>query len=626
MSKTPSSSIQKQLGSPDQTKVMEQANQLLKDKKYKQALSICERYLSTAPNNPQVLNLAGTIAYNNEQLPEAERYFRRAVSLDPKQPWLYFNLANTLSKLGEIQEAEANYKAALSLSHDNHEILAGLGALYVNSGNEIGATQAYEHLINIIPNHPAGLNQLELLYKKYLEKNPEHVITHKKLASIFLQKNNLNEAKHHFVFANSLEPDNVHTLSRLAYVNYVLGNPAYAESIYHEAIKLDPNLSGAHYGVGICKMAQGKRTEAIDCFRTAIRKDPKNTEAHLQLASIIKHTKYSDDIRCMEELIDSPGLDIGRKYSLHFALGKVYEDLQEYGKSFYHFAAGNNLKRSTLNYKTANTRRFVDNIISAFNAELFEKYVHCGHPDSSPIFIVGMPRSGSTLIEQILSSHPDVYGGGEINNLEIVINNYFNQQLKTKFPKDITRTDCQSLAQMGKQYCDSTLTFDKGAKRITNKMPYNFLYIGMIRLMLPNAKIVHCKRNPVDTCFSCYSKNFVNGNLYTYTLEELGQYYGLYHKLMQHWRELDASDIIEVSYEDLVFDQENQTRQLLDACGLEWNDACLNFHKSDRSVITASVTQVREKIYNKSVHRWKHYEPQLAPLIDALRDEIHAFE
>jgi tetratricopeptide (TPR) repeat protein len=415
-------------------------------------------------------------------------------------------------------------------------------------------------------------------------------------------------------------------MTSLAFTHYQLGNLERAESLYREAVSMNPEHTQSHYGIGICMNAKGRKAEAIESFRTAIRLNPEYVQAHVQLASSIKHEKRDDDIIKMEELLESPTLDSAQISHLHFGLGKAYEDLGEYDHAFSHYAAGNDLKRDASRYNINEERRVMDNIIRKFDKGLLERLENCGHPSNNPIFIVGMPRSGTTLTEQILSRHPKVHAAGEIKYLGKLINNYFSEQLHAHFPNNIEQLDCQSLSQLGKQYCDMTSHYDNAAGYITNKMPYNYLSIGMIHLMLPNAKIIHCTRNPLDTCFSCYANNFAEKQSYTNNLVELGQYYALYYNLMQHWRQLDAINIIEVSYEEIVNDQEFQTRRLLDACDLEWDDACLDFHKSVRPVLTASVSQVREKIYNKSIQRWKHFESHLTPLIDTLNAAMPSME
>jgi tetratricopeptide (TPR) repeat protein len=357
-------------------------------------------------------------------------------------------------------------------------------------------------------------------------------------------------------------------------------------------------------------------------LRRAIHLDPTLAYAHRQLAYITKHNEYDDDIQLMEKVLENPALDVVQKSQMHFGLGKAYEDLRDYDIAFRHYTSANDLEKSTKTYSIDNDVRLITDIIGTFNTELFKAFGKCGHPDNKPIFIIGMPRSGTTLVEQILARHPDVHGAGEIRHLGVLINSYFIQRLKSRFPEKTEQLDPATLKQLGQQYCQTLSHYNESARYITNKTPHNFLYVGMIRLMLPNAKIIHCSRNPLDTCFSCYANSFRKGQDYANKLDDLGRYYSLYFKLMQHWRQLEVSNIIDIHYEDLVNDQEAQTRRLLEACDLEWNDACLDFHKSDRPVMTASVNQVRNGLYNKSIQRWKHFESHLTPLIDTLGDAL----
>jgi hypothetical protein len=245
-----------------------------------------------------------------------------------------------------------------------------------------------------------------------------------------------------------------------------------------------------------------------------------------------------------------------------------------------------------------------------------------GDPSRVPIFVLGMPRSGTTLTEQIIASHPEVYGAGELHDLlKVAHRNITGTTAPIVFPDNLRSLDQPTLAAWGAEYVAGLQQRAPDARRITNKMPANFFAVGLVHLMLPNAKIIHVNRNPVDTCLSCFTRLFNHKQEHTYDLAELGQYYVHYARLMEHWRKvLPAGAFLDVNYEDIVADQESQARRLIEYCGLEWNDACLDFHNTKRSIRTASLTQVRQPIYTTSVERWRHYEKFLEPLLDALGD------
>lgn len=682
MSRKSSSHNQQSSGNQDLQKTLEQGNQLLQSKKYKKVLALCKRYLAVTPDNPYILSLAGIAADLNQQPHIAVDYFRRAVAIAPNEVTHYFNLAKSLKHTNNIQESIATYQQALNLAPDNLAVLFNLANLYVGVGMPNVAIPLFQRLLQINAGHfnalrglgvalrldgqleqardcllkslefaPGDINILADLgdiyfqlgkqadafkaYKVVLNIDANHILALKALGTL-LTHSDPHEALKYFTRAIRLAPNDVDIMDSLANVYFLIGDIPRALTIYRNIIKLFPEHAKSHYRIGVCLRAVGKKAEAIDSFRTAIKFNPEHVQAHLLLATAVKHKTHDDDMIKMEELLKRKTLDVNQKSFLRFGLGKAYEDLEDYDKAFNNYALANELKRSVINYNFDEDRQSIETIKRTFDAELFKRLDNCGYSSDTPIFIVGMPRSGTTLTEQILSSHPDVHGAGELTHIGQLAETFFSQQLKAHLPRnDEMRNqptlqqlskmlDRQSLEQLGKQYCDIISRYSENYRYIIDKMPFNFINIGMIHLMLPNAKIIHCTRNPLDTCFSCYSMSFENGNSFTYSQEELGQFYGLYYQLMQHWQQAGITNIIEIAYEDLIKDQEGQTRRLLDACGLEWNDACLHFHESDRPVMTASVNQVRDRIHSRSIQRWKHFESHLSPLIETLKNAVPA--
>jgi len=318
----------------------------------------------------------------------------------------------------------------------------------------------------------------------------------------------------------------------------------------------------------------------------------------------------------MENLFNKDGVDVEGRSRLGFALGKAYEDLADDQKAFSFITEANRLKRSTYTYSTSDDAAFFSRIAASFDASLFTGLAHAGCVDERSVFIVGMPRSGTSLVEQILSSHPQVFGAGELTDLGRVIETLC--QDRGGYPAAVSRLQPGDLAVSGQAYVDQVRERAPDARRIIDKMPQNFLYVGMIRLLLPNARVIHCQREPMDTCFSIFKHGFLNLHSYAYDQQELGSYYWLYQQLMAHWRDVLPGFMYELNYEALVANQELETHRLLEYCGLSWDDACLSFHKTERVVRTASTTQVRRPIYTDSVKRWKRFEEGLAPLREAL--------
>jgi hypothetical protein len=366
-------------------------------------------------------------------------------------------------------------------------------------------------------------------------------------------------------------------------------------------------------------------SEAHDCYLEAIRIDPSVPGVYVNLADSIKFAPGDPHLATMETLAATEGLSKIDRMQLDFGLGKAHADLKDYPRSFKHFIAGNAAKRATIAYDERSSFALFDRIEAVFTKDLIKAKAGGGDPSAAPIFVIGMPRSGTTLIEQIIASHPLVHGAGELQTLNDVILEVRGPDGNTlAFPEFVPMVDGNALRQIGARYC--ALVRDlaakhggAGAQYVTDKMPSNYYFAGLMHLALPNATIIHSMRDPVDTCISCFSKLFSAEQNHTYDLGELGRYYKRYEQLMAHWRRvLPRGRILDVRYEDVVADLEKQARRIIAHCGLPWDDRCLSFHETDRPVRTASATQVRQPIYNSAVGRWRVYEGHLGPLLDAL--------
>jgi len=360
---------------------------------------------------------------------------------------------------------------------------------------------------------------------------------------------------------------------------------------------------------------------AEDSFRRALSLDSTNLGARLALAQVKKVKKGDENMAALIQEAENVETMLETKaMSLHFALGKCYNDTKQYDLAMPHFLAGCRLKRKRTQYDADNNDLICRNICEFFRHETIEKLSGEGCPSDLPIFILGMPRSGTTLTEQIIASHPLVHGAGELPDLLTLAATARNNGTEG-YPLSLTGITRQELREMGERYVEGLRIRNPQARHITDKMPANFHCVGLIHLMLPHAKIIHVKRNPVDTCLSGFTNLFNKSLHHSYDLTEMGRYYRNYATLMDHWRKvLPADAFYEVQYEELVTDHENQARALLEYCNLPWDDACLNFHKNERNIRTASVTQVRQPLYTSSVERWRKYEKHLGPLLAALGD------
>jgi hypothetical protein len=303
---------------------------------------------------------------------------------------------------------------------------------------------------------------------------------------------------------------------------------------------------------------------------------------------------------------------------LCFAMGKVCEDLADYDKAYSHFARGNALARRLMPFDYERERRFIERLQKVFDADLLASTRPISGTGRTPIFVIGMPRSGTTLVEQIVSSHPLVHGAGELNCLMRIATQVARRGGGEVFPEGVARLSAADLADAASEYLRCSGHTEESEPFLTDKLPANFLLVGMIRLMFPNARVIHCQRDPIDTCMSCFKHYFPSGQRYSYDLVDLGRYYRLYQELMAHWHAVLPGFVYDIQYETLVADQERETRRLLEFCGLPWDEACLDFHRARRAVKTVSVAQVRRPVYQSSVQIWRRYEKHLRPLMDAL--------
>ncbi|MCP4024353.1 MAG: tetratricopeptide repeat protein, partial [Desulfobacteraceae bacterium] len=436
---------------------------------------------------------------------------------------------------------------------------------------------------------------------------------HTNLGNVFMAGGDLTNAEKCYQNALKIDPDHINALNNLGNARKKAGKPEAAESAYQKAIALKPDLAEAHSNLGVIFQENGQLEKAVASFKKAISINPALAETHKYLSFAVRHTEYDQDIKAMERLYNQKTITPQQRMFLGFALGKAFEDLKEYDKAFEYIAQANRLMRSTIHFSIEETQTLFDRITKTFTKDFFDACNEFGHPDPTPIFIIGMPRSGTTLVEQILASHSRVFGAGERNAFMSLTQNILSRLFSTSHHPDTIKTFKTISQQIGQEYISTIRQQSHDAKHITDKMPYNFLLVGLIKTCLPNAKIIHCKRNPMATCFSIFKNHFpdTKANLYAYDLNELGQYYNLYQSLMSHWKKVLPNYIHEINYEDLVSAQEKHTRQMLNFCNLPWDKQCLSFHKSKRKVATASAFQVRQPIYEDSVQFWKRYEIEL---------------
>jgi tetratricopeptide (TPR) repeat protein len=432
----------------------------------------------------------------------------------------------------------------------------------------------------------------------------------------------VEEAAKSFAASIRIRPHYVEALQNLSDALRELTRHAEAISALRLAIELSPGNAQLHYNLGVLLRDMGDLEEARRTFDRAIALDAGFVGAYYHRVRSGKVDSDSDIVNALEGLAARAGtFPANDRAMLHFALGKVHEDGGRYDEAFAHLLEANRWARSLVDYDEDATRRMVDRLINTFDAPLVAAKAGGGSESNLPIFIVGFPRSGTTLAEQILASHPEVHGGGELGFLgELASRALANDGAEIPYPESLRDLSAESLRQLGNRYVERLVRLDPTAAHITDKNPGNIMHLGLIRLILPKAKIIHMQRDPVDTCLSCFSLRFAgNASSFVYDLGELGRYYRIYQRLMDHWRRvLPPGTVLEVQYENVVENLEAEARRIIDYCGLDWDERCLAFHESNRAVRTASVAQVRQPIYRSSMQRWRRYERHLGVLLRAL--------
>ena len=463
--------------------------------------------------------------------------------------------------------------------------------------------------------YPEAIN----FYNKALKIKPDFAIVHNNLGNLMIHVGKKHEAKKCFIKAIELEPKFALAHNNLGNFYKDLNKFDEAIKCFKKAIECEPQLFATYNNLGVAFQSIGNFKDAKKSFREALKINPKFYIAHRHISVTTKYTNGDPHIKEMEKLIAETGVTKDQKMNLSFGLGKAYEDIKDYNKAFEYFANGNQIKRENYQYSIKDDELFFKKIKECFNEKIFKDLKDSGVKDNLPIFIVGMPRSGTTLVEQILSSHPDVFGAGELDDFKYCIIKNFEINNQNEISKNLIN-DTKKINQIGYNYIERLKKINNKEKHISDKAPLNFRWIGLIKLALPNAKIIHCARNSKDTCLSLF-KNFFAGDVgFAYNLKEMGQYHNLYKDLMNHWHSVLPGFVYDINYEDLASDQKEQTKKLLDICKLDWNDKCMEFYKNNRAISTASVAQARKPMYKDSVNSWEKYKVGLKPLLKVLNE------
>jgi tetratricopeptide (TPR) repeat protein len=530
---------------------------------FEESLSSINLLIKEHPNESLLFNIRGACFNEIGPIESAISSFEKAISIKPDYAEAYYNLGVAHQKVQQIDDALNCYLKAISIKHAYPQAHNNLGLIYINQDHPTAAVKSLEWAVSYAPNYAEAFNNL---------------------GAAFQEQMLYCEAKEQF----------------------------------EKAVNLNSNYALALNNLGISFEIMGQKDKAKISYNQAIAINSGYAEVHRNLSAIKKYTKKDSQVKQMESLYLKSSLSHSDRTNLCFALAKVNEDLNNEKEFFRFLDEGNKLRKQQLKFSFETSENLNLKLINiAKSSPTLKTELANYNLTKRPIFIVGMPRSGSSLVEQIISSHPNVYGAGELNNFKKTINPFLNKLLDKDVNNNISEKDIASIRQ---EYIDSLTPFNIQENVFTDKMLLNFKYIGLIINSFPEAKIIHLKRDARAVCWSIYKSYFsVKGNGWAYDMTDIVNYYSSYVKTMDAWHQLFPSKIYDVSYEKLTINQKVETENLLKYCNLEWNESCLNFHKNTRAVKTASSSQVRKKMYQGSSEAWKKYESNLKPLIEGLK-------
>jgi tetratricopeptide (TPR) repeat protein len=602
--------------------------------RHEQAIAQFEKALAVSPNAAEVHNNLGMSLAALHRWEESVARFEKALSLRPDYAEAHSGLAHALAAVNRREAAIAHFQTALALRPDVPEGYNDLGNALAALDRFAEAIAQYQKALALRPDFAETYNNLGsalagvdrhveaiTAYRRALALRPDFAQAHCNLGKVLAALDRHDEAIAQYQEAVALKPDFEAAYCSLGSVLAALGRPEEAIASYQKALAIDPDGPDLHHSLGYALQTIGRLDESRRAFAKAVALAPRRAGLYRGLAESKSFGPGDPHLLAMEQLAqDMASLTEKEQIELNFALGSAYADLEQHERAFGHLLRGNALKRRQLGYDETATIAMFDRIATVFGPGMMHRNRGVGDPSPVPVFIVGMPRSGTTLVEQLLASHPKVFGAGERKDFSSAMASLFGRNGEPpSFPELFASMAGEAFRRIGARYLDGITPLAPTAERITDKMPANFRFAGLIHLALPNARIIHTRRDPVDTCLSCFSKLFAGKQPYSYELGELGRYYRAYEALMEHWRHvLPEGVMLEVQYEDVVADFERQARRIVAHCGLAWDDACLAFHATQRPVRTASATQVRQPIYQGAVGRWRPYARMLAPLLDAL--------
>lgn len=612
---------------------------LLKKKQYKDAEEWLQKAIELAPTFAKPHEDLGIALLYQGRPKEAARMLQKATRLDPSLELAFLNLGKALAMLGEGKEADKAFERSFDLNPVRKKLAHA--AEHQKEGRYQEAAQLYREILRDNPKNVDALRMLgvlafgegqvdeaERMFRRAVSIAPDFVNAIIDLGGALKEQSRIEEAIECYKQATALEPRNVKAHYQLASILSPAALTYEAVESYKKTLELRPKHAGALLGLGHTLKTVGRQEEAIQAYRDCIAARPEMGEVYWSLANLKTYRLSNEDIAEMQSKVEGGGLTDESHVNFLFALAKAYEDRGDFDRAWEYYSEGNSKRRMLEHYDPVRMEVHDDAIVEVFDKAFLEAKTDLGNPDPAPIFVVGLPRSGSTLIEQILASHSMVEGTSElpyIRRVELSLSK--NRADGVNYPEAVRELGEPHFKSLGQDYLDAAqLHRTEGAPRFIDKMPNNFPSIGFIHLILPNAKIIDARRYPLDSCLSCYRQLFGQGQPFTYDLTDIGEYFLQYQRMMDHWHEVLPGRALTVQYEEVVTDFETQVRRLLEYCDLPWEEACLYYHETVRPIRTASSEQVRQPVYTKSVHFWRNHEKHLGELIEVMTPILNRYQ
>lgn len=605
-----------------------------------EALKFIDPLARALVQSPEVQMEHGFVLAGVGQTQAAIAAFKRALALQPDLAEAWRGLAEALDLAGDSAGAQTAQARQIKAGVRDPALMAAASALV---DNKLGpAEQILRDYLRAKPTEPAAIRMLaeiaarlgrhddaEVLLTRAIELAPGFTAARHNLATVLYRQGRSEESLAQLEHLLATDPRNPAYLNLKAAALARIGEYAPAIDLYEEVLARFPNQPKGWMSYGHALKTVGRSADCVDAYRKAVDQAPSLGEAWWSLANMKTYRFTDADLATMEGQLAREDLPEEDRFHLHYALGKAHEDAACYAPSFEHYAKGAQLRRAQIAYDPSVMREHVVRSKAALTAELFASRAGQGCPASDPIFILGLPRAGSTLIEQILASHSAVEGTMELPDVTAMARRLRGGKTPkdpSAYPEILATLSPDDLQALGQEFLDRTRVQRKTAKPLfIDKMPNNFAHVGLIALMLPNAKIIDARRHPMGCCFSGFKQHFARGQNFSYGLEDIGRYYADYVELMAHFDAVIPGRVHRVIYEEMVADPEGQIRALLDYCGLPFEEACLNFHENDRAVRTASSEQVRRPIFKDAVEHWQNYDSWLGPLKTALGPVLAAY-